>query len=131
MLDLTKFKPWIIREAKIAPNDMLQQTNRLCLNKLANHIAQNSSYSIKTFISGTDIGQPHFIQQNLLNDKNSNLNKEIKINLLLNTIKINLNLNKNTVLDSSLPVSIIRKHRGIISVDNKNEITSGLSFYNI
>lgn len=34
-----------------------------------------------------------------------------------------------TVFDNSLPVSIIRIQRGIISVDSKNVITSGLSFY--
>jgi hypothetical protein len=33
-----------------------------------------------------------------------------------------------TVFDNSLPVSIIRMQRGMISVDSKKVITSGLSF---
>jgi hypothetical protein len=34
-----------------------------------------------------------------------------------------------TVLESSLPLSIILKHKGIISVVNRKLITSGLSIF--
>ena len=38
-------------------------------------------------------------------------------------------INVATVLDNSLPRSMILKHKGIISVPNKNLITSGLSTF--
>jgi hypothetical protein len=36
-----------------------------------------------------------------------------------------------TVLDNSVPLSIIRRHKGIISVDKRKLITSGLSINSV
>jgi len=52
-----------------ASNDMLEQPNRLLLHQLGNHVAEHSSYRIEPLVSLTDVGEPHIIQQDLLNDE--------------------------------------------------------------
>lgn len=66
----------IIGESKIASDYMLQQADRLLNLELRDHIRQNCSNCIKALVSLTNIVQTHVIQENLLNDKNCNLNKK-------------------------------------------------------
>lgn len=51
---------------------MLQQSRSLLFHELADHVAENSPDSIESLICGTDIVQTVIIQQNLLNNEDSN-----------------------------------------------------------
>jgi hypothetical protein len=52
---------------------MLQQAHSKGIYKLVDHVAQNSSHSIKSFIGLTDVGKAHVVQENPLNNENGNL----------------------------------------------------------
>lgn len=49
---------------------MLQEPNRLRLDKLADHVAEDRTDSVKPFVCVTDIRQPSFVKENFLNDEN-------------------------------------------------------------
>lgn len=49
---------------------MLQQTDRLLFNKLIDHVAEDSTHSVKAFVGLTDVGKTDVIEQYLLNNEN-------------------------------------------------------------
>ena len=51
---------------------MLEKTNSLCVNQLINHIAENCSYGIESFVCVTDVRQASLIEKDLLDDEDSN-----------------------------------------------------------
>lgn len=50
---------------------MLQQTHRLLFNKLVDHVGKNSSNSVESLVSLTDVLQAEVIEQDLLDDEDS------------------------------------------------------------
>lgn len=61
--------PEIIRQSKIAPHDVLKKSHSLSLHQLLYHIAQDRADGVETLVCLTDVGQTHFVEQNLLDDK--------------------------------------------------------------
>jgi hypothetical protein len=61
---------WENLPEKTADN-VLEQSCGLLLNQLGYHVAQDSSNSVESFISGANIVQSVIIEENLLDDKNS------------------------------------------------------------
>lgn len=51
---------------------MLKQSDGLRLHEANDHVAQDGADGIKPLICGTDISQPSVIQQDLLDDEDSN-----------------------------------------------------------
>ena len=51
---------------------MLQQPDRLSLNKPNNHIAEHGANCVEPLVSGADVTEARVIQQDLLNDEDSN-----------------------------------------------------------
>jgi hypothetical protein len=75
---------------------------------------------LKALISPTNILQPNIIQQHLKSVPN-NKKQQKKGGWTFWRIKI------ATVLESSEPVSMMRRQRGIISVESRNSIVGGES----
>ena len=48
---------------------MLEQTNRLRLDELVDHVAEHGADGEEAFVSVTNIGQPRFVEQDLLDDE--------------------------------------------------------------
>lgn len=57
---------------------MLEQTDRKSIDKLVNHVTENSSNSIEALIGLADVCQAHVVQENTLNNEDSNLEGEEK-----------------------------------------------------
>jgi hypothetical protein len=51
---------------------MLQQPNRLLVDKLCNHITQYRAHSVEPLVSLADVLQAHVVEQDLLDDEDSN-----------------------------------------------------------
>ena len=54
---------------KKASDDVLEEPCSLGLDKLSDHVAQHSAYSIEALVGGADIIEAVIVQQNLLNNK--------------------------------------------------------------
>jgi hypothetical protein len=64
-----------------APNNVLEEPHSLLFNQLVHHIAQNGAHGVEALISLADIAQPDVIQQNLLDDEDSNSLAELRSSL--------------------------------------------------
>lgn len=51
---------------------MLEQSDRLLLNQLSDHIAKDSAYSIESLICRTNVRQANVIEKDLLYNENGN-----------------------------------------------------------
>lgn len=51
---------------------MLEQTSRLLLHQLRNHVAQHRPHGVETLVRGADVVEAVIVQQNLLNDEDGN-----------------------------------------------------------
>lgn len=101
---------------------MLQKTHSLVLYKLINHVMQYSSYSVKTFVGLANIVLEQYDEPFFFLSPYASLTNPVSSKRIFWTTNI------ATVLDNSLPVSMMRRQRGMISVDKRKLITSGLSF---
>ena len=61
--------PKIIAQAQVTPHYVLEQSDRLGLHKLVNHVAQHGTDSVEAFIGMADVGEPGLVQKNLLDNK--------------------------------------------------------------
>lgn len=57
---------------KEAAHDMLEQSDRLLLNQLSDHIAEDSAHGIESLICRTNVRQADVIKKNLLHNENGN-----------------------------------------------------------
>jgi hypothetical protein len=55
---------------KEAPDDMLEQADRLLFHELVDHVAEYSTDSIKALVGLTDVGKPNVVEEDLLYDEN-------------------------------------------------------------
>jgi hypothetical protein len=60
---------------------MLQQTHRLLVNQLSNHITEYGTDGVEALVSLADVLQAHVIKQDLLNDEDSNGLAELRSSL--------------------------------------------------
>ena len=51
---------------------MLQEPDRLLVNELSDHVTKNGANSVESLIGLADVLQSHVIEQDLLNDEDSN-----------------------------------------------------------
>lgn len=49
---------------------MLQKPNRLLVDQLSDHVAEDGANGVETLVCLADILQTHVVKQNLLNDEN-------------------------------------------------------------
>lgn len=60
---------------------MLEQANSLLLHKLIDHVAENSTHGVEALISLADVGKANVVQQDLLDDEDSNSLTELRSSL--------------------------------------------------
>lgn len=53
-----------------APDDVLQESDRLLVDQLSDHVAKDGANSVETLVSLTDVLKTHVVEQDLLNDEN-------------------------------------------------------------
>jgi hypothetical protein len=54
---------------KETPNNVLKQADRLLLDKLIDHVAEDRADGVKALVCLADICETNVVQQDLLNDK--------------------------------------------------------------
>lgn len=60
---------------------MLQEPDGLLVNELSDHITKNSANSVESLVGLADVLQSHVIEQDLLNDEDSNSLAEFRSSL--------------------------------------------------
>jgi hypothetical protein len=60
---------------------MLQEPHSLLVNELSDHITENGANSVESLVGLTDVLQSHVIEQDLLNDEDSNGLAELRSSL--------------------------------------------------
>jgi hypothetical protein len=73
--------PWIVTQPKVATNDVLEESDRLRLYELVNHVAKDSADSEKAFVGVTDIREASLVKEDLLHDENGNRLGEFRAGL--------------------------------------------------
>lgn len=73
-----EFKDGMKNIPQEAPNNMFEEPSGLLLDELRNHIAEDGADSVEALISGTDVVKTIVIEQNLLDDENSNRLAELR-----------------------------------------------------
>lgn len=68
----------VVRQAEVALDNVFEQTNSKSVDKLMNHVAENGADSVEALIGLTDVCQAHVVQENALNNKDSNLERRKK-----------------------------------------------------
>ena len=64
--------PRIVTQPKVATNDVLEESDRLRLDELVNHVAKDSADGEKAFVGVTDIREASLVKEDLLHDENGN-----------------------------------------------------------
>lgn len=70
--------PHVIGQAKVTPDNVLEQADSLGLNELGDHVAEDGADGIKALVSLTDVGQAHFVKENLLDDEDGDRFAELR-----------------------------------------------------
>jgi len=60
---------WIVGESKVAPDNVLEQSDSLSLYQLGDHVGQNGPDSVETLVRVTDISQTGLVEQDLLDNE--------------------------------------------------------------
>jgi hypothetical protein len=61
--------PRVVAQSEIATNDMFEESDRLRLDKLIDHVAEDGADSEKALIGVTDVREPGLVEEDLLYDK--------------------------------------------------------------
>lgn len=62
--------PEVIGQSQIAAHDMLEESDGLCLHELGDHVAEHCADSIEALVRLADVGEAHFVEEDLLDDEN-------------------------------------------------------------
>lgn len=73
--------PGVIAQPEVAPNDMLQQPDRSSLLDAADHVGQDGSNGIESFVCLTDVGKANVIKQDLLYNEDGDGLAELRTSL--------------------------------------------------
>jgi hypothetical protein len=57
---------------KEAAHNVLQKSDRLLLDQLSDHVAEDSAHGIESLVCGTNVRQADVIEKNLLHNENGN-----------------------------------------------------------
>lgn len=66
---------------KEATDHMLEQSHRLLLNELSNHVAQDSPHRIEPFVGSANVRETDVIQQNLLHNEDGHRLAKLRASL--------------------------------------------------
>lgn len=66
---------------KKAAHNVLQQADRLLFDKLIDHVAEDSAYSVEALVGLTDVGEANVVKQYLLDDENGHSLAELRARL--------------------------------------------------
>lgn len=64
--------PWVVTQPKVATNDVFEESDRLRLDKLVDHVAKDGADGEEALVGVTDVREPSLVEENLLHDKNCN-----------------------------------------------------------
>lgn len=109
--------PSVIRQPEIAPHDVFQQANRRTFEETHNHLPENVADSGKPVIRRTNVT----VRQSVSRVRTMGVATDLRP---MSSSRIFWMMNVATVLDNSLPLSMIRKQRGMISVCKRKLMTS-------
>ena len=59
----------VVAQPKIATDDMFEESNRLGLDELVDHIAENGTDGEEALVGVTDVGEPGLVKEYLLHDE--------------------------------------------------------------
>ena len=62
--------PRVVTQSEIATNDMLEESDRLCLDELIDHVAKDGADGEKALIGVTDVREPGLVKEDLLYNEN-------------------------------------------------------------
>ncbi|TYZ59461.1 hypothetical protein PybrP1_002457 [[Pythium] brassicae (nom. inval.)] len=130
--------PDIVREAQVAPDDVLEQARRRRLDEHADHLAEHGADCVEALGRVANVREPHLVQQDLLHNERRHLWRSAheRISAYVSVWRDErrkeqqqqrpaaAQCSRRTVLESSLPASMMRRQSGMISVCSKKLITS-------
>jgi len=61
--------PWVVTQPKVATNDMFEESDRLSLDKLIDHVTKDGADGEKSLVSVTDVREPGLVEEDLLHDE--------------------------------------------------------------
>ena len=59
----------VVTQSEIATNDMFEESDRLRLDELIDHVAKDGADGEKALIGVTDVREPGLVEEDLLNDE--------------------------------------------------------------
>jgi len=62
-------RPRVVTQPKIATDDVLKESNRLGLDELVDHVAEDGADGEEALVGMTDVGEPGLIEKDLLHDE--------------------------------------------------------------
>ena len=71
----------IVTQPEVATNDVLEESDRLRLDELVDHVAEDGADGKKALVGVTNIREPGFVKKNLLHDKDCNSLGEFRAGL--------------------------------------------------
>lgn len=71
----------IVTQPEIATNDVLEESDRLRLDELVDHVTKDGADGKEALVGVTDIREPGFVKKNLLHDKDCNRLGEFRTGL--------------------------------------------------
>jgi len=60
---------WVVTQSEMAMNDMFEESDRLRLDELIDHVAKDGTDGEKAFIGVTDVREPCLVEKDLLYDE--------------------------------------------------------------
>ena len=62
-------RPRVVAQPEVATNDVFEEADRLGLDKLVDHVAEDGADGEKAFVSVTNVGKSGLIEEDLLHDE--------------------------------------------------------------
>jgi hypothetical protein len=62
-------RPRVVAQPKIATNDMFEESDRLGLDELVDHVAEDGTDGEEALVGVTDVGEPGFVKEDLLHNE--------------------------------------------------------------
>jgi len=74
-------RPRVVAQPKVATNDVLEESDRLRLDELVDHVAEDGADGEETLVGVTDVGKPGFVEEDLLHNKDCDCFGELRAGL--------------------------------------------------
>jgi len=73
--------PRVVTQPKVATDDVFEESDRLRLDELVDHVAEDGADGKEALVSVANIGQPRFVEQDLLDDEDGDRLGEFRAGL--------------------------------------------------